>query len=157
MKLTTKGRYAVTAMLDLALHNDQAPVNLTDISARQDISLTYLEQLFRKLRKKGLVESVRGPGGGYRLAMDADEITTARVMYAVDEPIDVTRCGGQQNCMGDVRCLTHDLWLGLNRHVSEYLNGISLGELIRTNNVKQVADRQDAILIQRDTNLGATH
>lgn len=149
MKLTTKGRYAVNAMLDLALHNDQAPVNLADISARQGISLTYLEQLFRKLRKKGLVESVRGPKGGYRLALSADEITTARVMYAVDEAIDVTRCGGQQNCMGDVRCLTHDLWLGLNRHVSEYLNGISLGELIRTNNVKQVANRQDAVLIQQ--------
>ena len=157
MKLTTKGRYAVTAMLDLALHHDQAPVNLTDISARQGISLTYLEQLFGKLRKKGLVESVRGPGGGYRLAMSADEITTARVMYAVDEPIDVTRCGGQQNCMGDVRCLTHDLWLGLNRHVSEYLNGISLGELIRTNNVKQVADRQDAIMIHPATQSDATH
>jgi Rrf2 family iron-sulfur cluster assembly transcriptional regulator len=157
MKLTTKGRYAVTAMLDLALHNDQAPVNLTDISARQGISLTYLEQLFRKLRKKGLVESVRGPGGGYRLAMSADEITTALVMYAVDEPIDVTRCGGQQNCMGDVRCLTHDLWLGLNRHISEYLNGISLGELIRTNNVKQVADRQDAILIHAAAQPKSTH
>ena len=157
MKLTTKGRYAVNAMLDLALHNDQAPINLADISARQDISLTYLEQLFSKLRKKDLVESTRGPGGGYRLALDADEITIAHVMYAVDETIDVTRCGGQQNCMGDVRCLTHDLWLGLNRHVSDYLNGISLGELIRTNNVKHVADRQDAILIQRDINLGATH
>lgn len=151
MKLTTKGRYAVNAMLDLALHNDQAPVNLADISARQGISLTYLEQLFRKLRKKGLVESVRGPKGGYRLALNADEITTARVMYAVDEAIDVTRCGGQQNCMGDVRCLTHDLWLGLNRHVSDYLNGISLGELIRMNNVKQVADRQDAVLIRQAT------
>ncbi|MCK5497551.1 MAG: Rrf2 family transcriptional regulator [Gammaproteobacteria bacterium] len=151
MKLTTKGRYAVNAMLDLALHNDQAPVNLADISARQGISLTYLEQLFRKLRKKGLVESIRGPKGGYRLALNADEITTARVMYAVDEAIDVTRCGGQQNCMGDVRCLTHDLWLGLNRHVSDYLNGISLGELIRMNNVKQVADRQDAVLIRQAT------
>ena len=96
MKLTTKGRYAVNAMLDLALHNDQAPINLADISSRQDISLTYLEQLFGKMRKKGLVESVRGPGGGYRLALDADEITIAHVMYAVDEPIDVTRCGGQQ-------------------------------------------------------------
>ncbi|MCK5668209.1 MAG: Rrf2 family transcriptional regulator [Gammaproteobacteria bacterium] len=157
MKLTTKGRYAVNAMLDLALHNDQAPVNLADISARQGISLTYLEQLFRKLRKKGLVESVRGPKGGYRLALNADEITTARVMYAVDEAIDVTRCGGQQNCMGDVRCLTHDLWLGLNRHVSDYLNGISLGELIRMNNVKQVADRQDAILLHNVTQSDTTH
>ena len=156
MKLTTKGRYAVTAMLDLALHNDSAPVNLADISTRQDISLTYLEQLFRKLRKKGLVESARGPKGGYRLALNADEISTAHVMYAVDEPIDTTRCGGQQNCMGDVRCLTHDLWLGLNRHVSEYLNGISLGELIRTNNVKQVANRQDAIMIKDITHQAIT-
>ncbi len=151
MKLTTKGRYAVTAMLDLALHENQAPINLTDISARQNISVTYLEQLFGKLRKKGLVESVRGPRGGYRLALSADEITTARVIYAVDEPIDVTRCGGQQNCMGDTRCLTHDLWMGLNRHIAEYLNGITLGEVIRMNNVKQVANKQDAILFQRDT------
>ncbi len=157
MKLTTKGRYAVTAMLDLALHNDQAPVSLADISARQDISLTYLEQLFGKLRKKGLVESIRGPGGGYRLALSADEITIARVMYAVDEPIDVTRCGGQQNCMGNVRCLTHDLWLGLNRHVAEYLNGISLGEMVRMNNVIHVAERQDAILLKDFTHKGATN
>jgi Rrf2 family iron-sulfur cluster assembly transcriptional regulator len=157
MKLTTKGRYAVNAMLDLALHNDQAPINLTDISARQDISLTYLEQLFGKLRKKGLVESIRGPGGGYRLALDADEITIMHVMYAVDEPIDVTRCGGQQNCMGDVRCLTHDLWLGLNRHVAEYLNGISLGEMARINNVKQVADRQDATMLHPGTQSDTTH
>ena len=157
MKLTTKGRYAVNAMLDLALHNDQAPINLADISARQDISLTYLEQLFGKLRKNGLVEGVRGPGGGYRLGLNADKITIAHVMYAVDEPIDVTRCGGQQNCMGDVRCLTHDLWLGLNRHVAKYLNGISLGEMVQLNNVKQVANRQDAILIKEITHEGATH
>jgi Rrf2 family iron-sulfur cluster assembly transcriptional regulator len=150
MKLTTKGRYAVTAMLDLALHEDQAPINLADISARQDISLTYLEQLFGRLRKGGLVESVRGPGGGYRLALSADEITPARVIYAVDEPIDTTRCGGQQNCMGDVRCLTHDLWMGLNLSIAEYLNGISLGDLVRMNNVKQVANRQNTIKIQRD-------
>ncbi len=156
MKLTTKGRYAVSAMLDLALHNDQAPVNLADISARQKISLTYLEQLFGKLRKKGLVESIRGPGGGYRLALDADDITPAQVIYAVDEPIDATLCGGQQNCAGDTRCLTHDLWMGLNLSIAEYLNGISLGELVRMNNVKQVADRQDAIMIQRDIHMGAT-
>ncbi len=148
MKLTTKGRYAVNAMLDLALHKDQMPINLADISARQDISLTYLEQLFGKLRKKELVESVRGPGGGYRLALNADKITIAHVMYAVDEPINITRCGGQQNCMGDARCLTHDLWLGLNRHIAEYLNGISLGEMARMNNVKQVADRQDVAMIK---------
>ena len=157
MKLTTKGRYAVTAMLDLALHNDNAPVCLADISARQEISLTYLEQLFAKLRKNGLVESARGPGGGYRLAQSADEITTARVIYAVDEPIDATLCGGQQNCMGDVRCLTHDLWMGLNRNIAEYLNGISLGELIRTNNVKQVANRQDATMIHPVTQQDVTY
>ena len=156
MKLTTKGRYAVTAMLDLALHNDQAPVNLADISARQKISLTYLEQLFGKLRKKGLVESIRGPGGGYRLALNADDITPAHVIYAVNEPIDATLCGGQQNCAGDTRCLTHDLWMGLNLNIAEYLNGISLGELIRMNNVKQVANKQDAILIQRDIHMSAT-
>ncbi len=156
MKLTTKGRYAVSAMLDLALHNDNAPVNLAEISARQKISLTYLEKLFGKLRKKGLVESIRGPGGGYRLALNADDITPAHVIYAVDEPIDATLCGGQQNCAGDTRCLTHDLWMGLNRNISEYLNGISLGEIVRMNNVKQVADRQDAIMIQRDIHMSAT-
>jgi len=156
MKLTTKGRYAVTAMLDLALHNDQAPVNLAEISARQKISLTYLEQLFCKLRKKGLVKSVRGPGGGYRLALNADDITPAHVIYAVNEPVDATLCGGQQNCTGDARCLTHDLWMGLNLNIAEYLNGISLGELIRMNNVKQVANRQDAILIQRGIHMSAT-
>ena len=157
MKLTTKGRYAVTAMLDLALHNECAPVCLADISARQDISLTYLEQLFAKLRKNGLVESVRGPGGGYRLGKNADEITTAHVIYAVDEPIDATLCGGQQNCMGgEVRCLTHDLWMGLNRNIAEYLNGVSLGELIRMNNVKQVANRQDAMMIKDISHLAIT-
>lgn len=156
MKLTTKGRYAVTAMLDLALHEDQAPINLADISARQHISLTYLEQLFCKLRKKGLVKSVRGPGGGYRLALNADDITPAHVIYAVNEPVDATLCGGQQNCTGDARCLTHDLWMGLNLNIAEYLNGISLGELIRMNNVKQVANKQDAILIQRDIHMSAT-
>lgn len=157
MKLTTKGRYAVTAMLDLALHNECAPVCLADISARQDISLTYLEQLFAKLRKNGLVESVRGPGGGYRLAKSADEISTAHVIYAVDEAIDATSCGGQQNCMGDARCLTHDLWMGLSRNIAEYLNGIALGEIIRTNNVKQVANRQDAIMIKILHNKDVTH
>ena len=148
MKLTTKGRYAVTAMLDLALHEAESPVNLTDIARRQDISLTYLEQLFNKLRKHQLVVSVRGPGGGYRLARPADKTSIARVIYSVDETIDVTRCGGQQNCQGELRCLTHDLWMGLNRHVSEYLNGITLAEIIQQNNVKQVAARQDNLLQQ---------
>ncbi|MCG8325186.1 MAG: Fe-S cluster assembly transcriptional regulator IscR [Thiotrichales bacterium] len=147
MKLTTKGRYAVTAMLDLALHTGPGPVNLADISRRQDISLNYLEQLFSKLRRKGLVESVRGPGGGYRLAVDVDDITIARIIYAVDETIDVTRCGGKQNCQGEQRCLTHDLWMGLNQHVAKYLNGITLGELVQQKNVQLVAERQDESFI----------
>lgn len=145
MKLTTKGYYAIAAMLDLVLHDGKAPVNLADIAARQDISLMYLEQLFGKLRKHGLVASVRGPGGGYRLSVKADEITVARVIYAVEDFMDATRCGGRQNCTGDARCLTHDLWMGLNQHVAEYLNGTSLGDLARMNNVKRVASRQDAL------------
>lgn len=148
MKLTTKGRYAVTAMLDLALHDSDDPVALADISQRQDISLTYLEQLFSKLRRHGLVESARGPGGGYRLVGDADDITIAKVIYSVDEPIDVTRCGGKQNCQADERCLTHDLWMELNRHVSDFLNGVTLGDLVQRNNVKQVSERQDVAFMQ---------
>tara|TARA_R110002072_G_scaffold294954_1_gene465554 strand:- start:2429 stop:2887 length:459 start_codon:yes stop_codon:yes gene_type:complete len=148
MKMTTKGRYAVTAMLDIALHDSGGSVNLSDISKRQDISLTYLEQLFSKLKKNGLVESARGPGGGYRLALAADQITVAKVIYAVDEPIDVTRCHGKQNCQGDLRCLTHDLWMELNMHISSFLNGLTLADLIKRNNVKQVSERQDVIMMQ---------
>ena len=148
MKMTTKGRYAVTAMLDLALHNNDGVVNLADISRRQDISLTYLEQLFSKLKRHELIESARGPGGGYRLAHDIEDISIAKIIYAVDEPVDVTRCGGQQNCQGDERCLTHDLWMELNRHVSDFLNGITLGDLVQRNNVKQVSERQDIVMIQ---------
>ena len=151
MKMTTKGRYAVTAMLDLAMHDVQGSVNLADIARRQDISLTYLEQLFSKLKRHGLVESARGPGGGYRLALRPDEITIARVIYSVDEPIDVTRCHGKQNCQGDLRCLTHDLWMELNLHISGFLNGVTLGDLIKRNNVKQVAARQDTIMMQLQT------
>lgn len=146
MKLTTKGRYAVTAILDLALHDGQGPVALADISRRQDISLPYLEQLFNKLRRHGLVESARGPGGGYRLALVVGEVTIARVIFAVDEPMDVTRCGGQQNCQGRERCLTHDLWMELNLHVSEFLNGVTLADLIQRHNVKRVARRQEFVV-----------
>ncbi len=146
--MTTKGRYAVTALLDLALHDSKGSVNLADISKRQDISSTYLEQLFSKLKKRGLVASARGPGGGYRLAQAPEDISIAKVIYAVDEPIDVTRCGGKQNCQNDVRCLTHDLWMELNLHISGFLNGITLADLIQRNNVRQVAERQDAILLQ---------
>ena len=146
MKLTTKGRYAVTAILDLALHDSQGPVALADISRRQDISLPYLEQLFNKLRRHGLVESARGPGGGYRLELVAGEVTIARVIFAVDEPMDVTRCGGQQNCQGRARCLTHDLWMELNLHVSEFLNGVTLADLVQRHNVKRVARRQEFVV-----------
>jgi Rrf2 family iron-sulfur cluster assembly transcriptional regulator len=135
-------------MLDVALHDSDGPVNLADISRRQDISLTYLEQLFNKLKRHELVESARGPGGGYRLAQAADKITVAKVIYSVDEPIDVTRCKGKQNCQGDLRCLTHDLWMELNMHISGFLNGLTLGDLIKRNNVKQVSDRQDVIMLQ---------
>ena len=148
MRLTTKGRYAVTAILDLALHDAQGPVNLADISKRQEISLAYLEQLFAKLRRKGLVESSRGPGGGYRLKKAAEDISVADVINAVDEQVDATRCGGQQNCQGDLRCLTHDLWQDLSDQISSFLGGITLGELVQRKNVRQVSARQDVVIIQ---------
>jgi len=148
MKMTTKGRYAVTALLDLALHDSEGPVSLADISQRQDISLTYLEQLFSKLRRHELVESARGPGGGYRLAQNADDITIAKIVFSVDEPIDITRCGGKQDCQGNARCLTHDLWMELNRHISDFLNSMTLGEMVQRSNVQQVSERQDIIMMQ---------
>lgn len=147
MKLTTKGRYAVTAMLDLALHYDQGPINLADISARQAISLSYLEQLFSRLRKQGLVASARGPGGGYRLARTANNISIADVIHAVDESVDATRCGGQKNCQGEDRCLTHDLWEDLSNQITGFLTGVSLADLVNRRTVKAVSQRQDAIRI----------
>ena len=143
MKLTTKGRYAVTAMLDLALHDAHGSVTLAEIAKRQEISLAYLEQLFAKLKKGGLVDSARGPGGGYRLKKTAETISVAEVINAVDEPVDATRCGGQQNCQGDLRCLTHDLWTELNTQISTFLNGVTLGDLVQRKNVKVVSARQD--------------
>ena len=110
MRLTTKGRFAVTAMLDLALHGASGPVTLSGISERQKISLSYLEQLFGKLRRRALVESVRGPGGGYHLARDAAQVTVADIIRAVEEPLDSTQCGGRENCHDSHRCMTHDLW-----------------------------------------------
>ncbi len=147
MKLTTKGRYAVTAMLDLALNYGGDPINLADISARQGISLSYLEQLFSRLRKQGLVESARGPGGGYRLAMAPDSISIASVIDAVNESVDATRCGGQKNCQGDDRCLTHDLWEDLSNHISSYLSAITLAEMVNRRGVRNVAQRQNSIRI----------
>jgi len=132
MRLTTKGRFAVTAMIDLALREHTGPVALAAISSRQQISLSYLEQLFGKLRRHELVESTRGPGGGYSLGRKAEDITVADIIVAVDEAIDATGCGGSENCMGDEngRCMTHDLWASLNTKMLEHLNAISLRSLV---------------------------
>jgi Rrf2 family iron-sulfur cluster assembly transcriptional regulator len=130
MRLTTKGRFAVTAMLDLALRGGKNPVTLAGISERQDISLSYLEQLFSRLRRHELVESVRGPGGGYFLAKPLAELSVADIIRAVDEPIDATQCGGKENCHDEHRCLTHDLWVGLNAHIYDYLDNVTLASLV---------------------------
>ncbi|MGQ5523595.1 Fe-S cluster assembly transcriptional regulator IscR [Chitinimonas sp. PSY-7] len=131
MRLTTKGRFAVTAMLDLALREQKGPVTLAGISERQQISLSYLEQLFGKLRRNNLVDSVRGPGGGYCLARPVAAISVADIITAVDEPLDATQCGGKENCLEDnKRCMTHDLWSDLNRTIYEYLASVSLADLI---------------------------
>lgn len=143
MRLTTKGRYAVTAMLDLALHANDNPVPLADISQRQDISLSYLEQLFAKLRKQGLVDSTRGPGGGYRLSRPAAEITVVNVLTAIDEKIDTTRCGGKGDCQDGSPCLTHELWCDLSQQIYDFLGGINLGELVARRGVKEIAFRQE--------------
>lgn len=142
MRLTTKGRYAVTAMLDLAIHFDKGPISLADISERQGISLSYLEQLFTKLRRKELVRSTRGPGGGYSLSRDADDIAIAQIITAVDEKMDTTRCGGLANCQGDDRCLTHELWSSLSEQIHSFLSGISLGTLTSQEDVQAIASRQ---------------
>ena len=131
MRLTTKGRFAVTAMLDLAMSENSKPVTLAGISERQAISLSYLEQLFSRLRKQGLVKSVRGPGGGYRISRSHQEISISQIITAVDEQIDATQCGGQENCQGEEgRCMTHDLWASLNNKILDYLSGISLADMV---------------------------
>jgi Rrf2 family iron-sulfur cluster assembly transcriptional regulator len=145
MRLTTKGRYAVTAMLDLAIHATDSPVPLADISQRQGISLSYLEQLFARLRRQGLVKSARGPGGGYRLNRVADDITIVEVLNAIDEKIDTTRCGGKGDCQDGQACLTHDLWFDLSKQISDFLSRISLGELVERRTVREVSARQDAM------------
>ncbi len=143
MKLTTKGRYAVTAMLDLAIHYGDGPITLADIAQRQGISLSYLEQLFSRLRKRSLVTSVRGPGGGYSLGKTANEIYIGEVISAVDENMDTTRCHGAHNCQNNERCLTHDLWADLSDQIYNYLNNISLQDLMDRKAVREVADRQE--------------
>ncbi len=131
MRLTTKGRFAVTAMIDLGMRHQRGPVTLAGISERQHISLSYLEQLFGRLRRQGIVDSVRGPGGGYTLARAMDDITVACIIRAVDEPIDATKCGGLGNCHDDRECMTHELWMGLNAHIYQYLESVRLGDLVR--------------------------
>lgn len=142
MRLTTKGRYAVTAMLDLAYHSQKHPITLTDIATRQTISLSYLEQLFARLRKAGMVKGVRGPGGGYTLSRNAGEINIADIIEAVDETVDSTKCGGKSNCHNDQPCITHDLWMGLSDQIREYLKQITLGQLLEREMVSEVAKRQ---------------
>ena len=143
MKLTTKGRYAVTAMLDLALNNDKGPVTLADIADRQGISLSYLEQLFSRLRKKQLVSSVRGPGGGYSLANEASQVHIAEVITAVDEKVDAMRCGGKGNCHNNERCLTHDLWRDLSNRIYDYLSDITLQDLVDRKGVEAAGKNVD--------------
>jgi Rrf2 family iron-sulfur cluster assembly transcriptional regulator len=147
MRLTTKGRFAVTAMIDLALRENTGPVALAAISGRQQISLSYLEQLFGKLRRHELVESTRGPGGGYSLGRKSTEITVADIIVAVDEPIDATGCHGKENCMGDEagRCMTHDLWASLNSKMIEYLDSISLRKLVDDQLAKGVSVQEQPV------------
>lgn len=142
MRLTTKGRYAVTAMLDLALNKEKGPVSLADISERQGISLSYLEQLFAKLRKCALVTSVRGPGGGYLLNQECEQITVASIIDAVNESIDATGCNNQGNCQAGETCLTHHLWSDLSDQIHNFLSDISLADLLKRRDVMAVADRQ---------------
>ncbi|MFA9440261.1 Fe-S cluster assembly transcriptional regulator IscR [Uliginosibacterium sp. sgz301328] len=144
MRLTTKGRFAVTAMIDLGLRQGDGPVTLAGISERQGISLSYLEQLFGKLRRYELVTSVRGPGGGYCLARPLEEISVADIIIAVDEPLDATQCGGKENCHDDRRCMTHDLWTNLNRHMFDYLQSVNLGGLVADQ--KKRAERGMSVL-----------
>ena len=143
MRLTTKGRYAVTAMLDLALHKDQGPVSLADISQRQAISLSYLEQLFAKLRRGSLVNSVRGPGGGYELQGGSESIYIAQIVDAVNESLDSTKCKGAGDCQGGETCLTHYLWEDLSEQIHTFLEGISLADLVAKNEVKRISQKQD--------------
>ncbi|MEY4599508.1 MAG: hypothetical protein RLZZ445_2305 [Pseudomonadota bacterium] len=136
MRLTTKGRFAVTAMVDLGMRHGTGPVTLAEISGRQRISLSYLEQLFGKLRRRQIVDSVRGPGGGYCLARDMSQLTVAEIILAVDEPIDATQCAGKENCKDEEKCLTHDLWANLNDRIFDYLGSVTLRQLVENQRAK---------------------
>jgi len=151
MRLTTKGRYAVTAMLDLALHGHSGPVSLADISGRQDISLSYLEQLFAKLRRNDLVSSVRGPGGGYKLSRGGHEIFVAQIIDAVNEAVDATGCGRTSNCQQGEVCLTHHLWCDLSDQIHSFLSQISLTNLVERREVQHISARQEARSQKGDT------
>jgi len=145
MRLSTKGRYGVTAMMDLAIHDGAGPVTLADISQCQGISLSYLEQLFSKLRKHGLVDGVRGPGGGYKLARPADDITVAEIISAVDERVDITNCGGKGDCQNGQRCLTHELWSELSTRLFDFLNEITLSQFVNRPGIRELAMQRDEI------------
>jgi Rrf2 family iron-sulfur cluster assembly transcriptional regulator len=145
MRLTAKGRYAVTAMLDLAVHQKSRPISLADISWRQGISLSYLEQLFAKLRKHNLVNSVRGPGGGYQLGRDPSQIFVAEIVDAVDESLDATKCSGRADCQHGEMCLSHHLWSDLSSQIHQFLEGIDLASIVAKRDVKEIAARQDAM------------
>ncbi len=149
MRLTTKGRFAVTAMMDLALRGQDGPVALAGVSERQKISLSYLEQLFGKLRRDRLVDSVRGPGGGYCIARPLDRVTVADIIRAVDEPLDATQCGGRENCLDDQRCMTHDLWSSLNARMYDYLTSVTLADLVVRQREKEAKSSTPAILEDR--------
>lgn len=151
MRLTTKGRYAVTAMLDLAIHAGNKPTVLADIARRQGISLSYLEQLFSPLRKQALVHSVRGPGGGYRLARPAQAIYVGEVIAAVDEQLEATRCGGARDCQAKGVCLTHQLWQDLSDHISGYLHSLSLQDLVEQSGVRQTVKQRAGKAVTLDT------
>lgn len=145
MKLTSKGRYAVTAMLDVALHQAQGPVCLADISQRQHISLSYLEQLFSKLRKAQLVRSIRGPGGGYQLAIEAIDISIGAIIAAVNDSVLATKCKGDQPCSPAGRCLTHSLWNDFSKKMQDFLDSVTLGELMKNAEIKEISNKQNMV------------
>ena len=143
MKLTTKGRYAIVAMIDIALFQKKTPISLSEISKRQDISLSYLEQLFSKLKTKSLVKSVRGPGGGYKLDREASEITLFEIITAVDENLDQTQCGGAMNCNNNKPCLTHYIWTDLTKKINEHMKSITLNDTLNRYDIKTIINRRE--------------
>jgi Rrf2 family iron-sulfur cluster assembly transcriptional regulator len=153
MRLTTKGRYAVTAMLDIALHRQRGPISVVDIAERQGISAAYLEQLLAKLKKRGLLASVRGPGGGYRLDRALGEISVSSIITAVGDGVDATRCHGTGDCQDGDMCLTHELWMDLSEEIDGFLTGISLADLVEKKEIQTVASRQDRSLVFKSRSL----